>query len=122
MTGVQTCALPIWSLAWGLAFSVAFHALLFSPQLAEWAWRKDSPDAGAKDPDKAPDAAKDRPQPKQTTPDPAHGPKEQPPKSEEHSPEAKAAQPPPPAPDPQLEALASYCQVLLASNRFLVVE
>ena len=86
--------------AWGLAFSVAFHALLFSPQLAEWAWRKDSPDAGAKNPAKAPDAAKDRPQPKQTTPDPAHGPKEQPPKPEEHSPEAKAAQPPPPAPAP----------------------
>ena len=34
----------------------------------------------------------------------------------------KPDQPPPPAPDPQLEALASYCQVLLASNRFLTFD
>jgi hypothetical protein len=29
---------------------------------------------------------------------------------------------PPPAPDPQLEALASLCQVFFSSNRFLYVE
>jgi hypothetical protein len=30
--------------------------------------------------------------------------------------------PPSPAPDPQLDALASYCQILYSSNRFLYVE
>ncbi|HSI11451.1 MAG TPA: hypothetical protein VK961_05380, partial [Chthoniobacter sp.] len=31
-------------------------------------------------------------------------------------------EPPPAAPDPQLEALASLCQVLYSSNRFLYIE
>ena len=34
----------------------------------------------------------------------------------------KEGQAPPAPPDPQLEALASYCQVLLASNRFLTFD
>lgn len=38
------------------------------------------------------------------------------------APAAKEGQPPPPQPDAALEALASYCQVLLASNRFLTVD
>jgi hypothetical protein len=38
------------------------------------------------------------------------------------APAAQEGQPPPPPPDAALEALASYCQVLLASNRFLTVD
>ena len=89
-------------LLWGLGFSIAFHALLFSPQLSAWL-QPDTPSTATAEPRKPTDP-KAAPKPKERTPDRApDASKPEQPKPPQENPPAEPKQPPaePPAEDRQ---------------------